>query len=114
MTPRRAARVLSEGLGGLFDASVDSIELAVLVTSFVAQMQRGCGTVLILVGPQRWQPPRRGRLVDSIRELGAALGTCIDVYPIRPSDITGQSVSRNAAIARWMEIGTPIYGRGRS
>lgn len=113
-------RAFGDGIRSLLAASADSFDQATLfvIGSGTGQLE-GSDAIVVLVGPQRWHPSRRGPLVDAIGGLGGRCGLVVDVYPVRPTDIKRQDDIRRQAeigaqsagvakIVAWMRAGTSL------
>jgi len=107
-------RAFGDGIRSILAASADSFDQAtLLVTGSGTGQLEGSDAIVVLVGPQRWHPSRRGPLVDSIGTLGGRCGLVVGVYPVRPTDIKGQAdIGQQAAgvteIVAWMRAGTSL------
>lgn len=114
------AQTLATGIRLLLAASADPFDQAtLLITESGTGQLEGSDAIVVLVGPQRWHPSRRGPLVDAIGGLGGRCGLVVDVYPVRPTDIKRQDDIRRQAeigaqsagvakIVAWMRAGTSL------
>ena len=106
------AQTLATGIRLLLAASADPFDQAtLLMTESGTGQPEGSDAIVVLVGPQRWHPSRRGPLVDAIGTLGGRCGLVVDVYPVRPTDIKKQAdIKRQDDIRRQAEIGAQSAG----
>jgi hypothetical protein len=108
-----SASALAALSGAFADRLPEETEQLVVVGSPDDDVLAGYDAAVVLVGPQRWHPTHRARAVAELRAVARAVGVKVDVYPVRPTDVTGAAADRNPVIVHWLQSGLSIHRSGQ-
>jgi hypothetical protein len=107
-----SASALAALSGAFAERFPEETEQLVVVASPDDDELDGYDAAVVLVGPQRWHPTRRARAIADLRAAARTVGMKVDVYPLRPSDVTGAAADGNPVIVRWLQCGLSIHRSG--
>jgi hypothetical protein len=99
---------LTNALRELPSSYLAGVERMVVAAAGDVRDRGGYDAVVVVVGPQRWHPTYRAELVAGVRGLAGSVGVRVDVYPVRPTDVTSYGALRNATVMNWLDTGESV------